>query len=69
MQATTTKSAVFGLNWLQDRKPFELTGEYNPDKELWFIHESASAGSAAVTAYRTADAADPRFLDTDLSDA
>ena len=35
MQNDNNTSAVFGLNWLQDMPRGEVTGAYDPDKEMW----------------------------------
>jgi hypothetical protein len=35
MKTFSNTSAVFGLNWLQDVKPIEVSGAYDPEQELW----------------------------------
>jgi len=46
MQATNSKSAVFGLNWLMDMEVFEVAGAYDPEQEMWIEKGSVSISNS-----------------------
>ena len=55
MQAENA-SQVFGLNWLQDIEPIEVTGVYDPQQELWTSTDSVKASIPQYTSTTTSAA-------------